>query len=143
MFAGSSGAIYFESWAMGRRYTSISGESDSTGWVTGFIDPAPVKPQSLLDGSGNYFVRSRPQYASTAAGSFIIATAHGISNDGTGDQSGAINTLLSSSVGTPVFFPAGIYQIQNTVNIPVGSIILGEGWSQVSCSRDFSLLFDC
>ena len=114
---------------MGRRYTSISGEGTT---VTGFLDPVPVKPKSLLDGSGNVFERSRPQYESTAAGSFVIATAHNIQNDGTGDQSAAINALLKGSVGSVIFFPAGIYQIQNPVTIPVGSKIVGEGWSQVN-----------
>jgi glucan 1,3-beta-glucosidase len=128
---GSSDPIYFKSWAMGRRYTSIDGTS-SPSWVTGFIDPSPIKPQGLLDSSGDVFVRSRPQYENIASGGFVIATANNIKNDGTGDQSGAINTLLANSVGKPVFFPAGVYQIQGTVTVPVGSIIVGEGWSQVN-----------
>jgi glucan 1,3-beta-glucosidase len=115
---------------MGRRYTTIDGDG-GTGWVTGLVDPSPIKPPSLLDSSGNVFVRSRPQYESIGSGGFIIVTNHNVANDGTGDQSGAINTLLKGNVGTPIFFPAGIYSVQNTVNIPVGSIILGEGWSQV------------
>lgn len=127
---GSSGAIYFTSWAMGMRYQSLDG---SGSYVTGLLDPAPNKPASLLDSSGNIFSRSRPQYEDNP--SFVIATANGISNDGTGDQSAAINTLLSSNVGTPIFFPAGIYQVQSTVSVPVGSILVGEGWSQASCSK--------
>jgi hypothetical protein len=38
---------------------------------------------------------------------------------------------LSSNVGSPIFFPAGIYLVKGTVYVPVGSIILGEGWSQI------------
>lgn len=108
------------------RYQSLDGTGS---YETGLLNPAPQKKEQLLDSSGSYFVRSRPQYENNP--SFIIATDHGISNDGTGDQSGAINSLLSDSVGTPVFFPAGIYQVQDTVFVPVGSVIVGEGWSQV------------
>ncbi|KAK3689920.1 pectate lyase superfamily protein-domain-containing protein [Podospora appendiculata] len=128
IFPGSSSPIHFTSWAMGNQYTSISGRG---GPATGFVNPAPVKPPSLLDGTGRIFTRSRPQYANVAAGGFVVVTAHGIANDGTGDQTSAINSLLASSVGTPVFFPAGIYQVQGTVNVPLGSIIVGHHWSQI------------
>jgi hypothetical protein len=98
-------------------------------YQTSLLSPAPNKPQALLNSSGNYFQRSRPQYENNPG--FIVATAHGVSNDGTGDQSGSINALLAAHVGTPIFFPAGIYQVQKTVFVPVNSIIVGEGWSQI------------
>ncbi|KAI1847023.1 hypothetical protein JX266_006898 [Neoarthrinium moseri] len=134
IFPGSSGQTFFDSWAMGRRYTSLSGEQDpgdSKGFVTGFLSPQRTKPDALTDDAGKIFERSKPQYESFGAGGFAVATAHGIANDGSGDQSGAINSLLASSVGTPIFFPAGIYQVQNTVKVPVGSILVGEGWAQI------------
>ncbi len=99
-------------------------------YQTGLLSPIPNKPQALLNSSGTYFQRSRPQYESNP--SFVVATANGVSNDGTGDQSDSINTLLANHVGTPIFFPAGIYQVQKTVFVPVNSIIVGEGWSQVN-----------
>ena len=66
-----------------------------------------------------------------------MATANNISNDATGDQTDAINTLLSDNVGTPIFFPAGIYLVKSTVFVPVGSIILGEGWSQIMGTGEY------
>ena len=54
-----------------------------------------------------------------------------MSNSNTGDQSGPINTLLSGNVGSVIFFPAGVYLVENTVKVPVGSIIIGSGWSQI------------
>ena len=99
--------------------------------MSGFVNPAPVISGSLLDSSGAYFTRSKPQYETVGAGSIIVATAHGVSNSGTGDQSGAINTLLSSNVGAVIFFPAGVYLVKNTVKVPVGSKIVGSGWSQI------------
>lgn len=79
------------------------------------LDPAPQTPESLLNPDGEYFVRSRPQYESYAASSFIVATANGVSNDATGDQTSANNTLLSSIVGSPIFFLASIYLVKGTV----------------------------
>jgi hypothetical protein len=131
---------------MGRRYSSIDGAEDpgdSDGFVTGFISPTVVKPRVLLDNNGNIFERSKPQYESMASGGFLVATEFGIANDGTGDQAMAINNLLIGAGGTPVFFPAGIYQVKSTVHVPVGSIIVGEGWSQVSISSLVMFLTSC
>ena len=76
---------------MGRRYTLLN----STGsYVTGSLDPAPLKSPNLLDGSGKFFERSKPQYESKAASSFIIATENGVHGCGTCDQTNAINTLF-------------------------------------------------
>ncbi|KAJ5638651.1 pectin lyase-like protein [Penicillium herquei] len=131
---GTSGEIYITSWAYGRRYTSLNGNGTST---YGLLDPAPQKPESLLDPDGEYFVKSRPQYESYSASDFVVATANGVKNDATGDQSSAINKLLSDNVGSPIFFPAGIYQVQSTVEVPVGSIIVGEGWSQIMSTGSY------
>ncbi|KUJ14026.1 pectin lyase-like protein [Mollisia scopiformis] len=127
---GSSGPLYFNSWANGYQYLP-----DGTGGKrTGFIDPAPSKSPGLLDSSGAYFEQSKPQYPATNP---IVATQNGILNDGTGDQSGPINTFLANNVGSILFFPGGIYQVQNTVKIPVGSIITGSGWSQIMGTGSF------
>lgn len=127
---GSSGPLYFNSWASGFQY-SVDGTG---GKKTGFIDPPPSKPPSLLDSTGAYFTQSKPQYP---AQNPIVATDHNVLNDGTGDQSAAINSLLASNVGSTIFFPGGIYQVQNTVKIPVGSIITGSGWSQIMGTGSF------
>ena len=120
----SGDTINVKSWAMGKRYTSIE---DSGSYQIGFIDPAPSKPAALLDSTGKLYTRSKPQYENLSAGSFITVTANGVSNDGTGDQTNAINSILSKNVGTPIFFPAGIYLVKGTVFIPVNSVLVGEG----------------
>lgn len=116
---------------MGRRYTGLDGEGS---YAAGLIDPAPKKPASLLDSSGKIFSQPKPQYEDYLASDFVVATSYGCNNDGKSDQSAAINKLLKSSVGNPVFFPAGIYLVKDTIFIPVGSIIVGEAWSQVSAN---------
>ncbi|KAF7172832.1 hypothetical protein CNMCM5623_004961 [Aspergillus felis] len=124
LLPGSTGALYFNSWVSGYRYLP----DGSAGKSNGFINPAPNKPSLLLDGSGAFFRKPKPQYVGVTP---VVATDHGISNDGTGDQARAINELLSSYLGSVIFFPAGVYLVESTVNIPVGSKIIGSGWSQI------------
>ncbi|KEQ68194.1 pectin lyase-like protein [Aureobasidium namibiae CBS 147.97] len=124
VLAGSSGPLYFNSWASG--FQTLPGATGRK--ASGFVNPAPNKPAALLDGGGAYFTRSKPQYVGASP---IVATSRGISNDGTGDQTNAINSLLSGNVGSVIFFPAGVYLVQGTVKIPVGSKIIGSGWSQI------------
>ncbi|KAF5855169.1 hypothetical protein ETB97_009769 [Aspergillus alliaceus] len=121
---GSTGALYFDSWVSGYRYLP----DGSGGRSSGFMNQKPDKPSALLDGSGAYFRKAKPQYESETP---IVATDHGVSNSGTGDQSSAINSLLSDNVGSVIFFPAGVYLVESTVKVPVGSRIIGSGWSQI------------
>lgn len=103
--------------------------------MTGLVAPVPLKSPNLLDSNGKFFERSKPQYESQNTASFLVATDYGILNDGTGDQTNAINSLLGRS--TPVFFPAGVYLVRGTVHVPVGSVIVGEGWSQIMATGPF------
>ena len=123
---GSANEMTIQSWALGRRYTSRNGKHNDT---FGLVNPAPVKPSSLVDSNGRFFVRSRPTYANFAADDWTVATDHGVANDGTGDQTETINKLLSG--GQHVYFPAGVYQVFGTVEVPLGSILTGSGWSQI------------
>ena len=126
---GSADPITVKSWATGERLTTI----DNIGaQARRFVSPSPIKSPILLDGTGKFFERSRPQYENLTADNFLIATDHGISNDATGDQTAAINSLLINSNGTPVFFPAGVYLVEGTVFVPTGSVIVGEGENQPS-----------
>ncbi|KID86729.1 Pectin lyase fold/virulence factor [Metarhizium guizhouense ARSEF 977] len=125
---GSSGMLYFDTWVSGVQYLpkGISGIKQSA-----FITPATNKPQSLLDDFDRYLVRAKPQYEDVEAGDIVVATHNGVSNDGTGDQTDAINAMLSGNIGSVIFFSAGIYQVQGTVEVPVGSKIVGSSWSQI------------
>lgn len=82
----------------------------------------------MLNSNGAYFTRPKPQYEGTTP---VVATQNGVSNSGTGDQTAAINALLSGNVGSVIFFPAGVYLVSGTVHVPVGSKIIGSGWSQI------------
>lgn len=127
LLEGSTSALTINSWANGYQYLP----SRSGSRRQGHVSPAPDKPESLLDSDGYYFTRSKPQYEDVSASSIIVATNNGISNSGDGDQTDAINSLLSGNVGSVIFFPAGVYLVKGTVKVPVGSKIIGSGWSQI------------
>ncbi|KAK8091314.1 glucan 1- 3-beta-glucosidase [Apiospora phragmitis] len=113
-------------WATGKRYTGDEG-FDRTGPAY-----APPKGAGLLK-DGILYARSRPQYEDLDSSGFLVATTEGISNDGSGDQAGAINALLekAASANQIAYFPAGIYQVGSTVLVPTGSRVQGSSWSQI------------
>jgi hypothetical protein len=99
----------------------------------GLVPGLPSTDASLLTADKKLFVRARPQYETLSPSSFLIATEEGISHDGKGDQSAAINRFLAKawSRGLVAYFPAGVYQVQDTIFIPTGSRVLGSSWSQI------------
>jgi glucan 1,3-beta-glucosidase len=119
---------------MGRRYTSTTGVGVYT---AGYLSPSPVKPAGLLNSAGKIFEQSKPLYTQYAATDFVVATANGVSNTGKTDQHANINTLLANNVGKPIYFPAGVYLVESTINVPVNSIIVGEAWSQIMASGSY------
>lgn len=131
VLAGSGGPLYFTSWASGYQVlpNGVSGKR------TGSMNTAPQKPAALLNSSGGYMYRSKPQYAD--AGSVVVATDHGVSNDATGDQTAAMNSLLSGNVGSVIFSPGGVYLVKGTVEVPAGSKMVGSGWSQIMATGEY------
>ncbi|KAL2167137.1 hypothetical protein VTG60DRAFT_1656 [Thermothelomyces hinnuleus] len=129
-----SGSQKVDLWATGRRYRGGDGT-----FQTGPITARPAKPAALLGSDGKLFTRSRPQYEDLGVGSFLIATENGCSNDGTGDNTDAINSFLEKAVaaGKIAYFPAGIYSVQGTVKVPVNSRILGASWSQIQATGSY------
>jgi glucan 1,3-beta-glucosidase len=119
---------------MGRTYTSTSGIGAMT---TGFVNPTPNKPTILMDGTGKIFEQSKPLYADKRTSDFVVVTSNGVDNDGTGDQASAINSILAANVGKPILFPAGVYMVQSTITIPVGSIIVGLAWPQIMATGSY------
>ncbi|KAH8585530.1 pectate lyase superfamily protein-domain-containing protein [Bisporella sp. PMI_857] len=111
-----------------KRYNGADG-STQTGAVT-----APGKGEGLDDSNGLLYVRSRPQYEKHSVSSFLVATTDGgCKNDATGDQASCINTFLRRALdsGQIAYFPAGVYTVGSTVNIPTNSVVQGSLWSQI------------
>ncbi|KAH9238229.1 glycoside hydrolase family 55 protein [Colletotrichum gloeosporioides 23] len=115
-------------WATGKRYNGSEGSTE-----TGAFS-APGRGKGLDDSNGLLYVRSRPQYEKTGAGSFLVATTDGgCKNDATGDQASCINNFLRKAADNRqiAYFPAGVYTVGSTVNIPTGSVVQGSLWSQI------------
>ena len=124
-------------WAAGRRYKAGTGS-----YQIGPVTEAPPKPKGLLDAQGRLFVKSRPQYEDLGVSSFLVATSqpYSMSNMGDIDQTAKINQFLkdAKAAGKVAYFPAGIYLVKGTVNVPTGSRIQGSSWSQVGASDKHS-----
>ncbi|GAW26432.1 putative exo-beta- -glucanase [Rosellinia necatrix] len=131
LLAGGSKTV--DLWATGLRYGGGDGNRQ-----TGAVEKRPSMSSRMLDG-GKLFTRSRPQYEDMGVGSFLIATEHGCSNDGTGDNTDAINSFLKQAAGSGMiaYFPAGIYTIEGTVTVPAGSKLQGTSWSQIQATGDY------
>lgn len=99
-------SAHIDLWASGCRYNGTSG-----GFKSGAVD-APPKDKSLLDKSGKLFYRRRPQYEKLGADQFLMATRNGCKNEGTGDNTNAVNAFLQKAwnEGKIAYFPAGIYR---------------------------------
>lgn len=86
----AGGTTTIESWGQGNVY---SGTSASFQYTKSDI-PAPTKATSLLDGSGNIFGRSRPQYENYAVSQFVSVKDQGAKGDGTTDDTAALQAVL-------------------------------------------------
>ena len=122
-----------EAWASGNGYiaskhatnTPIQGTKQENSIA------APTKSKLLLDGNGNIFTRSRPQYEDLSLDSFI--TAKGTANcagDGTTDDTAAVQNLLNMAANQNkvAYFEHGAYLIKDTVTVPAGVKMTGSIW---------------
>jgi glucan 1,3-beta-glucosidase len=128
--AGSSGAFTIEAWADGHRYLPY-GPAAARGRI------APTKrPASLLDDSGKYYERSKPQYGDIPLSQFLSARDLGATGDGRTDDTAALNAAISRAAADHkiLFLEAGFYKVTSTMYIPPGSIIVGEALASVFLS---------
>ena len=115
----------------------MQGQDSEVSNTYGYVDPVPSRTASLNNDDGSLFSRSKPQYESVSASDVVDVLGNSILNDGTGDQTDAINSLLQVAKGKVIFFPAGIYRVEGTVLIPEGSIIVGSAWSQIMATGTY------
>ncbi|KAI9846892.1 MAG: hypothetical protein M1837_003504 [Sclerophora amabilis] len=125
------------SWVQGNQYTT-SGSSSAID-RTRLQGPltAPSKPSVLLDGSGNVFARSRPQYEDISVSSFVSVKSKGAKGDGKTDDTAAIQAVLDgASTDQIVYFDHGAYVVSNTVKVPKNIKITGEIWPLILAAGD-------
>ncbi|KIP08169.1 glycoside hydrolase family 55 protein [Phlebiopsis gigantea 11061_1 CR5-6] len=124
----TGGTTTIQSWGQGNIY---SGTSSTAKFVQAAI-PAPTKASSLLDSAGRIFGRSHPQYEAFAVDQFVSVKSQGAKGDGTTDDTAALQAVFDKFSGCNIiFFDAGVYFITNTLKIPAGTQMVGEGWSVI------------
>ncbi|MCJ1359868.1 MAG: hypothetical protein MMC33_009871 [Icmadophila ericetorum] len=96
---------------------------------------APSKPASLLDSSGAFFERSKPQYETVPSSSFLSVKSNGAVGDGVTDDTAAIQAVLNKATANQiVYFDHGAYLITSTVKVPKNIKITGEIWPLIMAS---------
>lgn len=135
LLAGGSAAIPVDSWGFGR----VSNVNGSTTFFNGQNVPTMARPTSLIQDHSvgtpqNYFfTRRRPSYADIGHSELFDVKALGAKGDGSSDDTAVLNHILDVAVNISavVYFPFGIYMVSSTVQIPVGSRIIGHAWPQI------------
>ncbi|KAI9371139.1 pectin lyase-like protein [Aspergillus egyptiacus] len=131
LLAGGS-QVTVESWGFGRVATS----STNSVFYNGQEVPAMNRSSALtVDGyfKPNFFQRRRPTYSDIGMNQIIDVKAWGAVGDGQTDDAPVLNSILdrAANMSAIVFFPFGVYVIQDTLHVPVGSRIIGQAWSQI------------
>jgi glucan 1,3-beta-glucosidase len=130
--AGGSRTI--DSWTLGKVYDQANPKGTYQASSLSSLHP---KTESLMH-AGGYYQRSKPQYEDYDANTFLNAqlVAKG---DGTSDDSFALSLIikLAAALSRPLFIPFGSYIVTQSINIPVGAIIVGECWSQIVAKGAF------
>ncbi|KAJ4289757.1 hypothetical protein N0V90_011087 [Kalmusia sp. IMI 367209] len=138
ILAGSSGSTHIDAWADGHWYLPVYplGPEIQTPLAPlesrGTIAPSK-RPSSLLDASGKFYERSKPQYEGLSADQFLSARTLGAKGDGHTDDTDKLNEAiqLAKNENKVLFIDAGYYKVSSTIYIPAGSRIVGEALSSV------------
>ncbi|KAJ5130998.1 Peptidoglycan-binding Lysin subgroup, partial [Penicillium bovifimosum] len=125
-------AFGIESWGFGRVATS----STNSTFYNGQDIPAMERPVSLTYmgyDKPNFFQRRRPAYTNIGNTQIIDVKEWGAAGDGTTNDGPILNSILgrAANLSAIVFIPHGIYIVEDTLHIPVGSRIIGQAWSQI------------
>ncbi|RLL97668.1 hypothetical protein CFD26_105896 [Aspergillus turcosus] len=114
--------------------------SDATGvgsFVNGQDIPVMNRTEKMLGSQAyvkpNLFTRRRPQYGDLSTDRIINVKLYGAKGDGMSDDAVVLNWVLeyAANLSSVVYFPYGVYMVRDTLNIPVGSRIMGQAWPQI------------
>lgn len=139
--ADTSGTVYLsgagqsriDQWVQGPVYSG-SADASARSFSTGGKIGRYRREWGLLDSSGAYFERPKPQYEERPAGDFLHVKDFGAVGDGQTDDSDALQGALYASQGKILFIDAGSYILTKTVVVPAGVRVVGETWSQLVAS---------
>lgn len=107
--------------------------------IYGAVTSSNTRPAALAPG-GYYPVVPAPNFAAYTVSDFINIKdpsqngGHTVVGDNTVDESEALNAVLqyAASQDKIAYFPFGKYRVDDTLLIPVGSRIVGEGWATIT-----------
>ena len=128
--AGTTGSTVIAAWADGHRYLPKGPQN-----ARGPIAPS-TRPATLLDASGKFYERSKPQYGEVSLAQFLSARDLGAKGDGVTDDTTALNAAIIQAAKEKkvLYVDAGFYKVTNTIYIPPGSKIVGEALASVILS---------
>lgn len=115
----------------------LQGNSYSTGSgvaVQATVDANSSLPTSLLNSDGSVFTRSKPQYETLDASSFVSVKSQGAKGDGSTDDTAAIQAIFDSATdGQVIYFNHGAYVVTDTIKVPgtKNIKITGEIWPMI------------
>lgn len=130
LLAGGSKTVNVNAWGFGR-VTSADGK---TTFLNGAALESPNRDSSLVFGPRKeFFTRRRPKYDDLGFSQILDAKAYGARGDGQSDDTAVLNHLFAAAANMSaiVYMPFGVYLIKDTVEIPVGSRIIGQAWPQI------------
>lgn len=123
-----------DEWALGPTYEgSTTARAFSEGGKVGDYR----RHKGLLDSTGAYFERAKPQYEDRPVGDFVHVRDYGATGDGSTDDTAAFQSAIYGSLGKILFVDAGSYILTSTIIIPDGAKIVGETWSQLVASGSY------
>jgi len=92
----------------------------------------PSRPGNLVQGDGTYFEMTRPNYIGMTQ---VDVTTLGLVGDGQTDNTKPLQAALNQYANKAVlFFPHGLYNIENTVFVPPGTRMVGQVWSVLAAT---------
>ncbi|KAI8660440.1 hypothetical protein NCS57_01021400 [Fusarium keratoplasticum] len=130
LLRGGPKTINVDTWGFGR-VTSANG---TTAFHNGANLDSPVRDPSLVTGArSQFFTRRRPKYDDLGFSQILDAKAYGAKGDGKTDDTAVLKHLFSAAanMSAVVYIPFGVYIITDTVEIPVGSRVIGQAWPQI------------
>lgn len=140
LLPGGSGTINVDSWGFGK----IADETGSAQFFNANNVVSMQREPSLTMSESNgptqkyFYSRRRPSYSTLGNSQLFDVKAYGAAGDGKTRDDVTLNSILevAANISAIVYFPSGIYILEDTLRIPVGSRIIGQAWPQLMARGD-------
>lgn len=94
--------------------------------------PPIEKPTGLLAAEGKVYDRAKPSYDDWSLSQFVSAKDNGCAGDGVQDDTVCLQNLFSHATWDQIaYIDHGAYVVTDTILIPKGIRIMGEGWPKI------------